>query len=78
MERAHVPLVAVTWRPVVLCGLLLASKVRGKNEQWEVGLVMSGCHYGVCEMDQPRLNPARHDTTTPHTVYVCKRRCGRT
>ena len=28
MERAHVPLVAVTWRPVVLCGLLLASKAR--------------------------------------------------
>lgn len=27
MEQAHVPLVGSTWRPVLLCGLLLASKV---------------------------------------------------
>ena len=27
MEHANVPLVASTWRPVLLCGLLLASKV---------------------------------------------------
>lgn len=27
MENAHVPLVASTWRPCLLCGLLLASKV---------------------------------------------------
>lgn len=27
MEMAHVPLVARTWRPCLLCGLLLASKV---------------------------------------------------
>ena len=27
MEKANVPLVAKTWRPVLLCGLLLASKV---------------------------------------------------
>lgn len=27
MELAHVPLVARTWRPCLLCGLLLASKV---------------------------------------------------
>lgn len=28
METAHVPLLAGTWKPVLLCGLLLASKVR--------------------------------------------------
>ena len=28
METAHVPLLASTWKPVLLCGLLLASKVR--------------------------------------------------
>lgn len=28
MEQANVPLLAVTWKPIVLCGLLLASKVR--------------------------------------------------
>lgn len=27
MEVANVPLVAKTWRPILLCGLLLASKV---------------------------------------------------
>lgn len=27
METAHVPLLAGTWKPVLLCGLLLASKV---------------------------------------------------
>ncbi len=27
METAFVPLVSKTWRPVLLCGLLLASKV---------------------------------------------------
>ena len=28
METAHVPIVAITWRPIVLAGLLLASKVQ--------------------------------------------------
>lgn len=28
MEQANIPLLAVTWKPIVLCGLLLASKVR--------------------------------------------------
>lgn len=28
METAQVPLLASTWKPVLLCGLLLASKVR--------------------------------------------------
>lgn len=27
MESAHVPLLASTWKPILLCGLLLASKV---------------------------------------------------
>lgn len=27
MENANVPLIATTWRPCLLCGLLLASKV---------------------------------------------------
>lgn len=27
METAHVPLLAGNWKPVLLCGLLLASKV---------------------------------------------------
>jgi hypothetical protein len=28
MERAHIPLLGSSWKPIVLCGLLLASKVR--------------------------------------------------
>jgi hypothetical protein len=27
MEAANVPLVSSTWKPILLCGLLLASKV---------------------------------------------------
>nr|CCA23804.1 cyclinYlike protein putative [Albugo laibachii Nc14] len=34
MEQAGVPLLAATWKPIVLCGLLLASKVK----QGELGL----------------------------------------
>jgi hypothetical protein len=34
MELAHVPLVAVTWRPIVLCGLLLSSKVWQDMSTW--------------------------------------------
>ena len=36
MERANVPLMAKTWRPVVLCGLLLASKVWQDLSSWNV------------------------------------------
>eukprot|EP01041_Mallomonas_annulata_P007807 gene7807-15973_t len=34
MEHAKVPLVAVTWRPCLLCGLLLASKVWQDLSSW--------------------------------------------
>lgn len=34
MELAHVPLVARTWRPCLLCGLLLASKVWQDLSSW--------------------------------------------
>lgn len=40
METAHVPLLAGTWKPVLLCGLLLASKVR------RALLCVSGCLSG--------------------------------
>ena len=43
MEQAHVPLVGKTWRPCLLCGLLLASKV------WQdlrfVSFMISGFHF---------------------------------
>lgn len=34
MENAHVPLVSTTWRPCLLCGLLLASKVWQDLSSW--------------------------------------------
>lgn len=34
MENANVPLLASTWRPCLLCGLLLASKVWQDISSW--------------------------------------------
>ncbi|KAG7399978.1 hypothetical protein PHYBOEH_007498 [Phytophthora boehmeriae] len=36
MEQASVPLLAATWRPIVVCGLLLASKVWQDLSSWNV------------------------------------------
>jgi hypothetical protein len=36
MEVAHVPLLAVTWRPIFMCGLLLASKVWQDLSSWNI------------------------------------------
>jgi len=36
MERANVPMMAKTWRPIVLCGLLLASKVWQDLSGWNI------------------------------------------
>ncbi|KAI9912226.1 hypothetical protein PsorP6_009846 [Peronosclerospora sorghi] len=36
MEQAAVPLLAATWRPIVVCGLLLASKVWQDLSSWNV------------------------------------------
>ena len=36
METAHVPIVAITWRPIVLAGLLLASKVQQDIPSWNI------------------------------------------
>ena len=36
MEQAHVPINGKTWRPLLLCGLLLASKVWQDLPSWNV------------------------------------------
>ena len=36
MEKANVPIVKHTWRPVVLCGLLVASKVWQDMSSWNI------------------------------------------
>lgn len=38
MENAHVPLVTQTWRPVLLCCLLLASKVWQDQGTWNIDM----------------------------------------
>ena len=36
MEKGNVPLTAVTWRPVILCGLLLSHKVWQDHACWNI------------------------------------------
>lgn len=36
MEQAKVPLMACTWRPIFMCGLLLASKVWQDLSSWNI------------------------------------------
>jgi hypothetical protein len=36
MESAKVPLLAITWRPIFMCGLLLASKVWQDLSSWNI------------------------------------------
>lgn len=36
MERGNVPLMAKTWRPILMCGLLLASKVWQDLSSWNI------------------------------------------
>ena len=36
MEKGKVPLTAQTWRPILLCGLLLASKVWQDYASWNI------------------------------------------
>ena len=36
MEAANVPLLACTWRPIFMCGLLLASKVWQDLSSWNI------------------------------------------
>lgn len=54
METAHVPLLASTWKPVLLCGLLLASKVHKRPEGGGAACVVVVCTFG------PRAGLADH------------------
>eukprot|EP01006_Ploeotia_vitrea_P051393 TRINITY_DN67553_c7_g1_i1.p1 TRINITY_DN67553_c7_g1~~TRINITY_DN67553_c7_g1_i1.p1 ORF type:complete len:304 (-),score=-22.85 TRINITY_DN67553_c7_g1_i1:50-961(-) len=47
MEDAHVPLVTNTWRPVLLCGLLLASKVWQDVGTWNIDMAEIFPQYGL-------------------------------
>jgi len=47
MEQANVPLVAQTWAPILLCGLLIASKVWADMSSWNIEIAQIYPQYSL-------------------------------
>ncbi|CCI49763.1 unnamed protein product [Albugo candida] len=73
MEQADVPLLAATWKPIVLCGLLLASKVWQDLSSWNVEF---NCIYPqypltcINRLERLFLNQIQWDLYVSATVYA--------
>ena len=55
MADAKVPLVAETWRPIFLCGLLLASKVWQDLSSWNIEFVSVYPHFSLDAINRLEL-----------------------
>ena len=56
MEVAKVPLLACTWRPIVMCGLLLASKVWQDLSSWNIEFASVYPQYSLDAINRLELN----------------------
>lgn len=60
METAKVPLVANTWRPIFMCGLLLASKVWQDLSSWNIEFASVYPQYSLEAVNRLELNFLRN------------------
>jgi hypothetical protein len=56
MEAAKVPLLACTWRPIFMCGLLLASKVWQDLSSWNIEFASVYPQYSLDAINRLELN----------------------
>lgn len=67
MEVAKVPLLACTWRPIFLCGLLLASKVWQDLSSWNIEFSSVYPQYSLDSINKLELNFLR---TVKWDLYI--------
>jgi hypothetical protein len=60
MEAAKVPLLACTWRPIFMCGLLLASKVWQDVSSWNVEFSSVYPQFSLEAINRLELNYVRN------------------
>ncbi len=60
MEVAKVPLLANTWRPIFMCGLLLASKVWQDLSSWNIEFASVYPQYSLDAINRLEINFLRH------------------
>lgn len=60
MEAAKVPLLANTWRPIFMCGLLLASKVWQDLSSWNIEFASVYPEYSLDAINRLELNFLRY------------------
>lgn len=73
MEQANVPLLAATWKPIVLCGLLLASKVWQDLSSWNVEISNIYPQYplhSINRLERLFLHHIQWDLYISATVYA--------
>jgi hypothetical protein len=73
MEIARVPLLASTWKPITLCGLLLASKVWQDLSSWNVEFSMVYPEFGLKQinhLENTFLQQIRWDLYISSSLYA--------
>merc|ERR1712100_920032 len=73
MEIAKVPLLACTWRPIFMCGLLLASKVWQDLSSWNIEFASVYPQYPLDAINRLELNFLRNvkwDLYISSTLYA--------
>ena len=73
MESAKVPLLATTWKPIFMCGLLLASKVWQDWSSWNIEFanVYPQCSLeAINKLELQYLKSVKWDLYISSSLYV--------